>query len=117
MAVPASGRREKPWRVEEKSAAPARPGAPASARKRIKRCACSTRPAIACSGAGGGQADHQEGETPRGTVRYVRRVAFKIRVRVEETGLDELEHANNQVFLRWVQEAAVAHSEAVGLGL
>jgi acyl-CoA thioester hydrolase len=44
-------------------------------------------------------------------------VPFTIRVRVEETDLDELEHANNQVYLRWVQEAAVAHSEAVGLGL
>ena len=42
---------------------------------------------------------------------------FTIRVRVEAADLDELEHANNQVYLRWVQEAAVAHSEAVGLGL
>lgn len=42
---------------------------------------------------------------------------FTIRVRVEAPDLDELEHANNQVYLRWVQEAAVAHSEAVGLGM
>lgn len=42
---------------------------------------------------------------------------FTIRARVQAADLDELEHANNLVYLRWVQEAAVAHSEAVGFGM
>jgi acyl-CoA thioester hydrolase len=30
--------------------------------------------------------------------------------------IDALGHANNVVWVRWVNEAAIAHSEAVGLG-
>ncbi|HEY1955236.1 MAG TPA: thioesterase family protein [Polyangiaceae bacterium] len=35
---------------------------------------------------------------------------------VAESDLDELGHANNIGYLRWLQDAAVAHSNAVGLG-
>lgn len=31
--------------------------------------------------------------------------------------IDELDHASNVVYVRWVQEAAIAHSTAVGLDL
>ena len=31
--------------------------------------------------------------------------------------VDDLGHINNIVYLRWVQDAAGAHSEAVGFGL
>ena len=41
---------------------------------------------------------------------------FRHRVTVVESDLDELGHANNIGYLRWLQEAAVAHSNAVGLG-
>jgi acyl-CoA thioester hydrolase len=34
---------------------------------------------------------------------------FRLRARVEREHLDEMEHVNNAVYLRWVQEAAVAH--------
>jgi acyl-CoA thioester hydrolase len=37
-------------------------------------------------------------------------------VTVGEADLDELGHANNIGYLRWLQDAAVAHSRAVGLG-
>ncbi len=37
-------------------------------------------------------------------------------VTVTESDIDELGHANNVAYVRWVQDAAVAHSEAVGLG-
>lgn len=42
---------------------------------------------------------------------------FTLRLRVEPADLDELRHVNNLVYVRWVQEAAAAHSAAVGLGL
>lgn len=35
---------------------------------------------------------------------------------VEEADIDELGHANNVVWVRWVNEAAIAHSRSVGLG-
>ncbi|CAN5558144.1 thioesterase family protein [soil metagenome] len=37
-------------------------------------------------------------------------------VTVPDADIDELGHANNVAYLRWVQDAAVAHSSAVGLG-
>jgi acyl-CoA thioester hydrolase len=40
---------------------------------------------------------------------------FRHRVTVGEADLDELGHANNIGYLRWLQDAAVAHSAAVGL--
>lgn len=42
---------------------------------------------------------------------------FSIRLRVTEQELDELQHVSNVVYVRWIQDVAVAHSEAVGLGL
>jgi acyl-CoA thioester hydrolase len=41
---------------------------------------------------------------------------YRHRVTVAESDLDELGHANNIGYLRWLQDAAVAHSNAVGLG-
>jgi len=41
---------------------------------------------------------------------------YRHRVTVVESDLDELGHANNIGYLRWLQAAAVAHSNAVGLG-
>jgi acyl-CoA thioester hydrolase len=38
---------------------------------------------------------------------------FLVRARVDRADLDELEHVNNAVYLRWVQEAAVAHWRAI----
>ncbi|HVU01765.1 MAG TPA: acyl-CoA thioesterase [Polyangiaceae bacterium] len=35
---------------------------------------------------------------------------------VQKTDIDELGHANNVVWVRWVNEAAIAHSRHVGLG-
>jgi acyl-CoA thioester hydrolase len=40
---------------------------------------------------------------------------FKHRVTVGEADLDELGHANNIHYLRWLQDAAIAHSSHVGL--
>ena len=34
---------------------------------------------------------------------------FEIQIRVDPDDIDELGHVNNVVYLRWVQEAAVAH--------
>ncbi|HTR80539.1 MAG TPA: acyl-CoA thioesterase, partial [Bacteroidota bacterium] len=34
---------------------------------------------------------------------------FEIKVTVDPKDIDELGHVNNVVYLRWVQEAAVAH--------
>ena len=41
---------------------------------------------------------------------------YHLRVRVLPADIDELDHANNQVYLRWVQDAALAHSSSLGLG-
>ncbi len=40
---------------------------------------------------------------------------FRHCVEVTEADMDELGHANNIGYLRWLQDAAVAHSSAVGL--
>ena len=37
---------------------------------------------------------------------------FELAIRVGEPDIDELGHVNNVVYLRWVQEAAVAHWRA-----
>src|SRR5688500_11627640 len=37
--------------------------------------------------------------------------------RVEPADIDELGHANNVVWVRWINEAAIAHSMQVGLGV
>ena len=39
----------------------------------------------------------------------------RLLVEVRPDDIDELGHASNLVYLRWVQEAALAHSTAVGL--
>jgi acyl-CoA thioester hydrolase len=38
---------------------------------------------------------------------------FQIRLRVERDHLDEMDHVNNAIYLRWVQDAAVAHWRAL----
>jgi acyl-CoA thioester hydrolase len=42
--------------------------------------------------------------------------AYAHRIVVQPTDIDELGHANNVVWVRWVNETAIAHSRAVGLG-
>jgi acyl-CoA thioester hydrolase len=42
--------------------------------------------------------------------------AFAHSFNVEPADIDELGHANNVVWVRWVNEAAIAHSRSVGLG-
>jgi acyl-CoA thioester hydrolase len=42
-------------------------------------------------------------------------VPYRLLVEVRPLDIDELGHASNLVYLRWVQEAALAHSTAVGL--
>lgn len=42
---------------------------------------------------------------------------FSIRLRVAPQDLDELQHVSNVVYVRWLQDVAVAHSESVGLSL
>ena len=44
-------------------------------------------------------------------------VPFLHRLSVAAADADDLGHANNTVFVRWIQEAAVAHSAAVGFDL
>jgi acyl-CoA thioester hydrolase len=44
-----------------------------------------------------------------------RMMTFELPVRVLDTDIDELGHASNIVFVRWIQEIAMAHSAAVGL--
>ncbi len=41
---------------------------------------------------------------------------FVLQTQVRPDDIDELGHASNLVYLRWVLEAAVAHSNAAGLG-
>jgi acyl-CoA thioester hydrolase len=43
--------------------------------------------------------------------------AFTHRFSVRQNDIDDLGHAGNVSWVRWVNEAAAAHSEAVGLGL
>jgi acyl-CoA thioester hydrolase len=42
-------------------------------------------------------------------------MAFVLEVQVRPEDIDRLGHASNQVYLRWVLEAALAHSTALGL--
>jgi len=42
--------------------------------------------------------------------------AFRHHFSVRPTDIDELGHANNVVWIRWVNEAAILHSRSVGLG-
>jgi acyl-CoA thioester hydrolase len=42
---------------------------------------------------------------------------FRTRFVVETEDIDFLGHASNIAYLRWIQNAAVAHSEAMGLGV
>lgn len=42
---------------------------------------------------------------------------FELPMEVQDTDIDGLGHANNTVFVRWIQDVAVAHSVAVGLSL
>jgi acyl-CoA thioester hydrolase len=37
---------------------------------------------------------------------------FEVSIQVQAADIDELDHVNNVVYLRWVQEAAVAHWRA-----
>jgi len=41
---------------------------------------------------------------------------FVLDVVVQPSDIDNLKHASNLVYLRWVQEAALAHSTAAGMG-
>ena len=43
-------------------------------------------------------------------------VPFRWPLTVHESDVDELGHASNIGYLRWLQDAAVAHSKAMGLG-
>jgi acyl-CoA thioester hydrolase len=54
------------------------------------------------------ETDDVRGGTPE-------RPLHAIRVEVSEQDIDVLGHANNVAYLRWVQDVAVAHSDAVGL--
>ena len=42
---------------------------------------------------------------------------YKIDVEVTEDCIDSLGHASNVAYIQWIQDVAVAHSMAVGLGL
>ena len=42
--------------------------------------------------------------------------AYRHPIVVEPSDIDELGHANNVVWVRWINETAIAHSRSVGLG-
>lgn len=42
---------------------------------------------------------------------------FIIDIRVQADDIDELGHANNAVYVRWLEECAWQHSQSLGLGL
>jgi acyl-CoA thioester hydrolase len=42
---------------------------------------------------------------------------FELCLSVGDDDIDALGHASNIAFVRWIQDAAIAHSSAVGLGL
>jgi len=42
---------------------------------------------------------------------------FSLDLAVADEDIDDLGHASNIAFVRWIQRVAIAHSEAVGLGL
>ena len=56
------------------------------------------------------------GELPGKPLRVESSSIYAFRVQVVDSDIDELGHANNVAYVRWLQDAAVAHSEAVGLG-
>lgn len=41
---------------------------------------------------------------------------FTLTIDVQDADIDELGHASNIAYVRWLQDVAVAHSTAVGLG-
>ncbi len=41
---------------------------------------------------------------------------FTLTIEVQDADIDELGHASNIAYVRWLQDVAVAHSTAVGLG-
>jgi acyl-CoA thioester hydrolase len=43
--------------------------------------------------------------------------AYLHTIRVEPSDIDTLGHANNVVWVRWINEAAIAHARQVGLGV
>jgi acyl-CoA thioester hydrolase len=43
-------------------------------------------------------------------------IAYRSTLRVEPSDIDEFGHANNVVWVRWVNEISFAHACAVGLG-
>ena len=47
---------------------------------------------------------------------YAGAVPHLLRIQVLASDIDELGHASNLTYLRWVLQAAVSHSTAVGLG-
>ena len=48
--------------------------------------------------------------------RYHRGVRFQLPITATEADIDELDHVSNLVYLRWVLDAATAHSFARGWG-
>ena len=42
---------------------------------------------------------------------------FRLELTVADEDIDVLGHASNIAFVRWIQDVAIAHSSAVGLGL
>lgn len=42
---------------------------------------------------------------------------FSQRIVVVESDLDTLQHVNNSVYLRYIEECVTAHAEKVGVGL
>lgn len=42
---------------------------------------------------------------------------FRLDLSVADEDIDDLGHASNIAFVRWIQQVAIGHSEAVGLGL
>jgi acyl-CoA thioester hydrolase len=44
------------------------------------------------------------------------KTAYRYRFRVASADIDEIGHANNVVWLRWINDAALAHAETVGMG-
>jgi len=57
-----------------------------------------------------------ETSEPEGGGGSAENPAFRIEVEVRDEDIDVLGHANNVAYLKWIQDVAVAHSEAVGLG-
>jgi acyl-CoA thioester hydrolase len=43
--------------------------------------------------------------------------SFRLSFEVKAEDIDELEHASNIAYVRWIQDVAIAHSQAVGFGV